>query len=339
MAVLGLVVTASVWSGPAKVQEGNYEANDMDMQVWPSSFGFADFLPLVQHTSGEALEGGRNEANPDNPAASVPSLVASQGQAPLAARLGLVGGRDELLPNMRQPNLGLPGVWTLQFRQTQDLPQMRNEEAEALDAASDTFARGLGASAVLVRLALDSFDADSDDTVSMAGLSGDRVEAEQGIQELPQAPPQDAALGRAAGEVIDDATNHSRGAPTHQEGAGELWLISHYTAGLNWGGTSYPFGSATATGIPAQPGVVACGPSYVRKHVVIAGWEMVCADTGNPAYVYDGVADIWCEEAPGSWGPTDPQYAGEWWYGLPCPAPCEWQNEAGRCFAKARVVR
>jgi len=139
-------------------------------------------------------------------------------------------------------------------------------------------------------------------------------------------------LGRAEGEIIDA----ERGSPTAVAGAvGELWLISHYTAGANWGGTSYPFGSLTATGVPAQPGVVACGPSYVRKHVVIGGWDMVCADTGNPTYVYDGVADIWCEGE--SWGPTDPQYAGEWWYGLPCPAPCEVERE-GHCWARVEVM-
>jgi hypothetical protein len=119
--------------------------------------------------------------------------------------------------------------------------------------------------------------------------------------------------------------------------SGELWLISHYTAGANFGGTSYSFGSPTASGIPAQPGVVACGSSYLGEAITIAGWDMLCADTGNPYYVYDGVADIWCQEAPGSWGPTDPQYAGEWWYGLRCPAPCEWQDEAGRCWAVAEV--
>lgn len=121
-------------------------------------------------------------------------------------------------------------------------------------------------------------------------------------------------------------------------GMGELWLISHYTAGANYGNTTYPYGSPTASGLPAEPGVVACGPGYLGMGVQIAGWNMLCADTGNPAYVYDGVADIWCEEAPGFWGPTDPQYAGEWWYGLPCPAPCEVEIE-GRCYARVEIVR
>jgi len=219
------------------------------------------------------------------------------------------------------------------------LPQLQEE---ALDAAFHTFARGLGASAILVRLALDSFDADPDDTLSMAGLPGDRVEAEQGIQEPPPPHPQDAAgLGgldfAPAGEVIDGGYQVDGDVGGNTTGAELFWLISHYTAGANYGGTSYPYGSATASGIPAQPGVVACGSGYLGKVVTIAGWDMLCADTGNPQFVYDGVADIWCEGE--SWGPTDPQYAGEWWYGLPCPAPCEWQDEAGRCFARAEVVR
>ena len=134
-------------------------------------------------------------------------------------------------------------------------------------------------------------------------------------------------------------TGTERMEPTDE--SGNLWLISHYTAGVNFGGTSYPFGSATASGLPAQPGVVACGPSYRRDrdhliHVVIGGWDMVCADTGNPSYVYDGVADIWCEGE--SWGPTDAQYAGEWWYGLPCPNPCEVEAQ-GRCWATVRVIQ
>ena len=136
-----------------------------------------------------------------------------------------------------------------------------------------------------------------------------------------------------------DAGTSETGAST-----GELWLISHYTAGANWGNTTYPFGSPTASGVPAQPGVVACGASYLGRDVVIAGWRMACADTGNPSYVYDGVADIWCEGE--SWGPTDPFFVvstnpdtyakDQWWYGLPCPAPCDQEIE-GRCYAEVRV--
>jgi len=297
--VLGLVLTGSVLSGPAKVQEGNYEAN------------------------------------PDNPAASVPSLVASQGQALLAARLGVLGGRDDVEMSwlrVAEPDVG------------QNLCLLWQEEA--LDA-------GQSRPAFLVcgecRLFGSCDDFARQDAVRVASERVVAAEATPstiatGITGLAGQPPSPDLLS-APKEVIDA----ERGSPTAVAGAvGELWLISHYTAGANFGGTSYPFGSPTASGIPAQPGVVACGSSYLGEAITIAGWDMLCADTGNPYYVYDGVADIWCEETPGFWGPTDPlfvvstspiEYAkDQWWYGLPCPAPCEWQDETGRCFAQATVI-
>jgi len=166
-----------------------------------------------------------------------------------------------------------------------------------------------------------------------------RVASERVVMaEVTQVAVDEGGLGFASPmdeEAIDASLNRR---DTETGSTGELWLISHYTAGANFGGSSYPFGSPTASGIPAQPGVVACGSSYLGEAITIAGWDMLCADTGNPYYVYDGVADIWCQETPGFWGPTDPQYANEWWYGLPCPAPCEWQDETGRCFAQATVI-
>jgi len=191
-------------------------------------------------------------------------------------------------------------------------------DAEALDAYLSALRHPAGSPDFLARRSLARGDWLAQSEIMVAGKeSGETIEALAVIAATP------------AGAEVIDGVHTKRGALEEP-----FWLISHYTAGVNYGNSSYPFGSATATGIPAQPGVVACGPSYLRKHVVIGGWEMVCADTGNPAYVYDGVADIWCESFD-SWGPracTD-----EWWCGLPCPAPCEVEIE-GRCWAKARVM-
>ena len=123
----------------------------------------------------------------------------------------------------------------------------------------------------------------------------------------------------------------------------ELWLMSHYTAGANWGNSTYPYGSPTASGLPVGPGMAACGVEYLGQMVRVGGWDFLCADTGS--LVTSSVLDLWCEGE--SWGPTDPyfivsespvQYAkDQWWWGLPCPAPCE-QEIDGRCYAKVRVM-
>jgi hypothetical protein len=136
---------------------------------------------------------------------------------------------------------------------------------------------------------------------------------------------QDGSPGPASAEGLNGA------------GDGTLCLMSHYTAGWNYGDSSYPYGSPVALpGEFARPGVVACSPDLLGARVEIAGLDLLCADTGS--MVGPRVVDIWCQEAPGSWGPTGPEYAGEWWYGLACPNPCEVEID-GRCYAEVEVVR
>jgi hypothetical protein len=152
--------------------------------------------------------------------------------------------------------------------------------------------------------------------------------------ESPTLPDMGASESKVVGTPSSPAPPKGEidAATPERSNEGELWLISHYTAGANYGNASYPYGSPTASGIPAQPGVVACGVGYLRKTIRLAGWNMVCADTGNPNYVYEGVADIWCYSFD-SWGPTEPEFSNEWWYGLRCPSPCEAEIN-GRCYAR-----
>ena len=114
-----------------------------------------------------------------------------------------------------------------------------------------------------------------------------------------------------------------------------LWLMSHYTClEENYGGTHYcPWGNRTASGTIVEPGVAACSPDLLGKTVQVGGWGFRCDDTGS--LVRDRTLDIHCYSFQ-SWGPTDAQYAGEWWYGLPCPDPCEVEIE-GRCYSEVRV--
>jgi hypothetical protein len=145
---------------------------------------------------------------------------------------------------------------------------------------------------------------------------------------------QDGSPGSAPAEGLSGAQDDAGG---DSAGNGALWLMSHYTGGQNWGNTTYPYGSAVALpGEFARPGIVACSPDLLGARVEIAGLGFLCGDTGS--MVGPRVGDIWCEEAPGSWGPTDPEYASEWWYGLPCPNPCEAEIN-GRCYATVRVLR
>ena len=183
---------------------------------------------------------------------------------------------------------------------------VRLRQEEALDVAFHTFARGLGASAILVRLALDSFDADPDDTLSMAGLPGDRVEAEQGIQELPSASPQDTALGRASdtddtvhnpratgGDAAGDSSQQDAGAPpgaalgevidvginrgdTATGSTGDLFWLTTYTCEEGYCGF-------TANNVQVAPGMAACSEHWAfGTHFLIAGqWLVDCQDRGS----------------------------------------------------------
>ena len=354
--VLGLV-TGSVLSGPAKVQEGDYgksmdnmvlpvmrrnqlKAQDTLSRLWQEEAlkgrnGDTDLglfaLPDSQYELGqvpqvrspEALEGGcdgdDNEPLVLYTLRSIESSYAGylsvlwKGDALDVGRDSLVKDEALLLARAKaaqemEQDIGQP----LLAAEYQETDRGLAGQGEVIDATPDFRMRAVLSGWDAVRVAAERVVVWPKTEVSQ-GLDGPALAPSTTRAGTSDMPPADAG-----GEVID----------------GELWLISHYTAKINWGYSTYPYGSPTASGIPAQPGVVACGASYLGKTIVLAGWEMSCADTGNPAYVYDGVADIWCEGE--TWGP--PNCTTEWWCGLPCPAPCEWEI-GGRCYVKVRVVR
>ena len=109
--------------------------------------------------------------------------------------------------------------------------------------------------------------------------------------------------------------------------------ISHYTCvEENYGGTHYcPWGSPMASSLPVHAGAVACDPSWMERKLLIGGiWLVECEDTGS--LVKAPIVDWWCWSFDHYGAPGSPEYDQR------CPAICEWQDEAGRCWAKARVV-
>ena len=106
--------------------------------------------------------------------------------------------------------------------------------------------------------------------------------------------------------------------------------LSTYTCVGDGTGAYCPGGTRTASGTIVHAGGAACDPEWMGDVLEVGRFRVTCEDTGSA--VHAPILEFWCYSWD-HWGsPGTPEYD------QPCPAICEWQDEAGRCFAQATVM-
>jgi hypothetical protein len=226
----------------------------------------------------------------------------------------LVGGRDELLPNVRHPSMGMSTLSNTQQQSPGHLPQM--QKVSALDGrdttlhllalrdsrfraaalwreVADGVALLLARQTALQRVALWPSSGIQTASLGLVEAAQKQVRAEpaplaiQGSME-GQVPSQDAALPQEPQAAVGDGPQGEL--PTQVDG---LFRITHYFGARvptgDGGGYNAPM---ACHGEMPDAGAAACAPEYCDRHLMVAGIDLVCKDTG--ALVGPRNIDIFC---------------------------------------------